>query len=105
MPKLMRMTPDPDYLDADESTMTKLKRATDIAAPLALAAGLESKRREVKAQREADESKEAALQNQKKYGMKKGGMTASARADGIAQRGKTRGTIVMCGGGMYKGKK
>jgi hypothetical protein len=33
---------------------------------------------------------------------KKGGMTASKRADGIAQRGKTRGTIVMCGGGMYK---
>mgnify|MGYP003339714090 CR=1 FL=1 len=35
-------------------------------------------------------------------GYKKGGMTASKRADGIAQRGKTRGTIVMCGGGMYK---
>jgi hypothetical protein len=33
--------------------------------------------------------------------MKSGG-TASSRADGIAQRGKTRGTIVMCGGGMYK---
>ena len=33
---------------------------------------------------------------------KKGGMTASKRADGIARRGKTRGTIVMCGGGMYK---
>jgi hypothetical protein len=33
----------------------------------------------------------------------KGGMTASARADGIAQRGKTRGTMIsMCGGGMYK---
>lgn len=31
----------------------------------------------------------------------KGG-SASARADGIAQKGKTRGTIVMCGGGMYK---
>ena len=31
----------------------------------------------------------------------KGG-TASSRADGIAQRGKTRGTIVMCGGGAYK---
>jgi len=29
----------------------------------------------------------------------KGGMTASKRADGIAQRGKTRGTMVMCGGG------
>ena len=36
-------------------------------------------------------------------GYKKGGMTASKRADGIAQRGKTRGTtIAMCGGGMYK---
>ena len=34
-------------------------------------------------------------------GMAKGG-SASARADGIAQRGKTRGTIVMCGGGMKK---
>ena len=32
----------------------------------------------------------------------KGGMTASKRADGIAQRGKTRGTMVMCGGGMAK---
>ena len=32
----------------------------------------------------------------------KGGMTASKRADGIAQRGKTRGTFVMCGGGMAK---
>ena len=31
----------------------------------------------------------------------KGGM-ASSRADGIAQRGKTRGTIVACGGGMMK---
>ena len=31
----------------------------------------------------------------------KGG-SASSRADGIAKRGKTRGTIVMCGGGMYK---
>jgi hypothetical protein len=29
---------------------------------------------------------------------KKGG-TASSRADGIAQRGKTKGTIVACGGG------
>lgn len=37
-------------------------------------------------------------------GLKKGG-TASSRADGIAQRGKTRGTIAMCGGGYTKGKK
>jgi hypothetical protein len=37
-------------------------------------------------------------------GMKSGGSVSSAskRADGIAQRGKTRGTMVMCGGGMAK---
>jgi hypothetical protein len=35
--------------------------------------------------------------------MAKGG-TASSRADGIAQRGKTRGTMVMCGGGMARKK-
>ena len=36
--------------------------------------------------------------------MKKGGKVSSAskRADGIATKGKTRGKIVMCGGGMYK---
>jgi hypothetical protein len=33
--------------------------------------------------------------------MAKGG-SASSRADGIAQRGKTRGKMVMCGGGMAK---
>jgi len=32
--------------------------------------------------------------------------SASKRADGIAQRGKTKGTMVaMCGGGYMKGKK
>jgi hypothetical protein len=35
---------------------------------------------------------------------KASGGTASSRADGIAQRGKTRGTIVACGGGRMKGK-
>ena len=36
----------------------------------------------------------------------KGGSVSSAskRADGIAQRGKTRGTMIMCGGGYMKGK-
>lgn len=33
--------------------------------------------------------------------LKKGG-TASSRADGIASKGKTRGTLVMCGGGRAK---
>jgi len=34
-------------------------------------------------------------------GFAKGG-SASARADGIASRGKTKGTIVMCGGGKTR---
>ena len=34
-------------------------------------------------------------------GYAKGG-SASSRADGIAQRGKTKGTMIMCGGGMAK---
>ena len=37
-------------------------------------------------------------------GMKKGGMShrASERADGCCEKGHTKGTIVMCGGGMHK---
>lgn len=37
---------------------------------------------------------------------KKGGKvsSASSRGDGIAQRGKTKGTMVMCSGGMTKRK-
>ena len=40
-------------------------------------------------------------------GMKSGGKVSSAskRADGCAVRGKTKGTMVMCGGGYMKGKK
>ena len=38
---------------------------------------------------EIKESAEVA----KPFGMKKGGMTASCRGDGIAQRGKTRGVM------------
>ena len=46
-------------------------------------------------------------------GLKRGGAVKKmasggsfrASANGIAQRGKTRGTMVMCGGGMSKGKK
>jgi len=36
--------------------------------------------------------------------MAKGG-SASSRADGCAERGKTRGTMIMCGGGMTRGRK
>jgi hypothetical protein len=35
----------------------------------------------------------SAAENTKQYGMKKGGMTASRRADGIAMRGKTKGKM------------
>jgi len=36
--------------------------------------------------------------------LSKGGFTKSA--DGVASKGKTKGTMIaMCGGGMYKGKK
>ena len=40
--------------------------------------------------------------NETKPIKKAAGGTASARADGIAQRGKTRGVMVACGGGMMK---
>ena len=52
--------------------------------------------REMKMQEQTDKAADMASKN-----MAKGG-SASSRADGIAQKGKTRGTIVMCGGGMYK---
>jgi hypothetical protein len=59
--------------------------------------------------RSGQESFDTETEPMKKGGkvkkMASGGMTASKRGDGIAQRGKTRGTMVMCGGGMSKGKK
>lgn len=57
-------------------------------------------REESKARREKAKAK--AAEPPKK--MAKGG-SASSRADGCATKGKTKGTIVMCGGGMMKGKK
>ena len=63
-------------------------------------------------QQSMQEAQDAAMQTKKDKAYKaaetypdsfaKGGMTASKRADGIAQRGKTRGTMIMCGGGMAK---
>jgi hypothetical protein len=46
---------------------------------------------------------DAAYQATRTTPFRKGGFVKSA--DGIAQRGKTRGTLVMCGGGMAKGKR
>jgi hypothetical protein len=45
---------------------------------------------------------EVALHEKRMHKMAKGG-TASARADGCAVKGKTKGTMIsMCGGGMSK---
>jgi hypothetical protein len=41
-----------------------------------------------------EERQKAIAASARGEGMKKGGMTASKRADGIAQRGKTRGRMV-----------
>jgi hypothetical protein len=57
---------------------------------------------------EADLDRELNSQTKRETrGMKTGGSTSSFRssANGIAQRGKTRGTMVMCGGGMARGRK
>jgi hypothetical protein len=52
----------------------------------------------------SDDSKKYSYDagTQKYAAMAKGGMTASKRADGCAERGKTKGTMIMCGGGMAK---
>ena len=54
-----------------------------------------------------DEAGNAMKRGGKVKGYAKGGSvsSASSRADGIATKGKTRGTMVMCGGGMARGRK
>jgi hypothetical protein len=49
-----------------------------------------AQKEEASTQRKTEAAQEAA---KKDMGMKSGGMTASRRADGIAQRGKTRGKM------------
>lgn len=58
--------------------------------------------REIKMQQQNEKASREASRD---MGFSKGGM-ASRRADGIAQKGKTKGKIIaMCGGGYSKGKK
>jgi len=49
---------------------------------------------------------DAAYEASRTTPYKKGGSvsSASSRADGCAERGKTKGTMIMCGGGMARGK-
>jgi hypothetical protein len=96
--------------DPDKDAMNTI--AAVFGAPMAAAgvAGLATKksvdpddmRKSLKYEKEKRES-DAELKRETR-GMKKGG-TASSRADGVAQRGKTKGTMIMCGGGMTRGKK
>ena len=78
-----------DFMSKISTTMSKSAR-DDMRAAKAMRESVPESAREYEAYQGA--------------GYKKGG-TASSRADGIAARGKTRGKIVMCGGGMAKGKK
>jgi hypothetical protein len=61
---------------------------------------------EAKMRAKASKAYDAAQTYPKKMASGGNVSSASKRADGIASKGKTRGTMVsMCGGGMYKGKK
>jgi hypothetical protein len=53
--------------------------------------------REEQAERKMQEATDKAYEASRTTPYRKGGYVRSA--DGIAQRGKTRGTMVMCGGG------
>ena len=69
-----------------------------------------SARDDIRAAQQMRESVPGSAREYEAYqqaGYAKGGSVGSAsqRADGIAQRGKTRGTMIMCGGGYMKGKK
>ena len=66
----------------------------------------EREARQMLKDRAASKAADAAYnRNITSEGMAKGGKVSSAskRADGIATKGKTKGTMIaMCGGGMYK---
>ena len=64
-----------------------------------------TRRAREQAMEQAEQRKlDAAYERSRTTPYAKGG-SASSRADGIAQRGKTRGTMVACGGGYMKAKK
>lgn len=102
-----------DFNDADKGR--KFGKGGDIMATKglkAIFAGKESKAEEKAEKKAVGGSKAAYKKAEMKYEgepMKKGGGvkkmasggSASSRADGIAQRGKTKGKL-LCGGGMAK---
>ena len=69
----------------------------------------------VLAQRQRMQDQPAQESSKQEQPMRKGGnvkkmnaggsTSASSRADGMATKGKTKGTMIMCGGGMTRSKK
>jgi hypothetical protein len=86
--------------------MANLRDVLKVVSPVLGAAGVFDEKKEDLKNLGA-EAVMPGMNGSKAAGMKKGGKvsSASSRADGIAQRGKTKGTMVMCGGGMTYGKK
>jgi hypothetical protein len=83
--------------------MANVRDALKILSPVLGAAGVFDKDND-SLKKLGAEAVMPGMAGAKAAGMKKGGSVGSAskRADGIAVKGKTRGTMVMCGGGMAK---
>lgn len=98
-----------DFNEADKGR--KFSKGGDMATKnlKAIFAGKETKAEEKSEKKAVGGSKaaykKAEMQYEGEAAMKKGGKVGSAskRADGIAQKGKTKGKL-LCGGGMTRGK-
>ena len=90
----------------DLSPLAGLAANENVLGKLASAGGLGLLPAVISRDAQSDDEEEKR-KKQMGASMKKGGKvsSASSRADGIAVKGKTRGTMVaMCGGGMSKRK-
>lgn len=112
MDDIRKLTKDTSHLKGGAKKATELAEDRAVSRMVGRAAGATAAGAGVKAATSDDESKKGAAKSQdyedmsgdvdydssnptgvSGKGMKKGGMTASRRADGIAQRGKTRGKM------------
>ena len=98
-----KIVPTPSSTPEEDTKAAKYRKeaqsgGTDAPPPSDVVQQLEDKK--------AAEKASTAPTTKTKMGkiFKKGGSvsSASSRADGVAQRGKTKGTFIMCGGGMAK---
>lgn len=91
-----KVTPRPDPVAQEVEQLKNIGTAAlgTAGAGLAAASAMDAPNRRAAAERKEKAEREAAAElKRESRGMKAGG-TASARADGIAQRGKTRGKLV-----------